>query len=98
MSASGLYTINPADLVQVRRLCHAACQWPSRAARANLAEKDDDSHSSLSWQSIHRALVSHWLTIDGREQLGFCFANRSLVWLVDGHLVDTFSLDGADRI
>ena len=35
--------VDPRELVSARRFCHAACQWPSKAARANLAAVPDDS-------------------------------------------------------
>jgi hypothetical protein len=80
---SNLFSVDPKKLTEARTLCHIACQWPSRAARANLVAKDDDSHSNLGWQSKHAALLSHFLDSDQSIQLGFSFSARSLLWLVD---------------
>jgi hypothetical protein len=86
-------SLDPTMLTEARTLCHLACQWPSKAARANLAPADDDSHSNLGWQSDFDALVSHPLD-DGqrRIQLGFSFSARALVWLVDGAVNDQLEL------
>src|SRR3954465_12293256 len=48
----------PDTLVPAREAAHAAAQWVSKAARANLAPKDDDSHSALLWGAKKAALVT----------------------------------------
>ena len=89
---SKLFSIAPKNLTEARTLCHIACQWPSKAARANLSAKDDDSHSNLQWQNKHDALLSHFLDTGQSIQLGFSFSARCLVWLVDGVVEDQLEL------
>ncbi len=84
--------INPTDLVQARELTHHACQWPSRAARANLPAQADDSHSNLGWDNEHTALLSHPLDAAQRTQLGFSFRTNALVMLVEGQPIATLPL------
>ncbi|MEM8766372.1 MAG: hypothetical protein AAGE43_02925 [Pseudomonadota bacterium] len=62
------------ELTLARQLCHQACQWPSRAARANLPPLPDDSHSSLHWwvtpdQSV-QGLVSEPMSVGGHVEEG----------------------------
>jgi len=97
MSENGLFAVPPGQLVQVRTLSHAAVQWPSRAARANLAPAEDDGHSNLGWSESIGGLVSHFLDGARRYQLGFTFSTGSLAWLVDSELADTLKLEGADE-
>ncbi|MEM9317027.1 MAG: hypothetical protein AAGA95_20650 [Pseudomonadota bacterium] len=76
--------VAPGKLETARRLSHAAVQWASRAARANLPALPDDSHSNLGWSHGHTALLSHRL--DGDHQLGFSFTEASLLWLQTGEV------------
>ncbi|MGH8745443.1 MAG: hypothetical protein ACREUK_03010, partial [Burkholderiales bacterium] len=55
---SGLREPAPETLVAAREVAHWALQWPSKAARANLAPAPDDSHSALAWDAGLGALVS----------------------------------------
>lgn len=48
----------PTALAAACALAHRAAQWPSRAARANLAAKPDDSHASLAWDAETAALFT----------------------------------------
>ena len=48
----------PEMLVPAREAAHAAAQRVTKAARANLAPKDDDSHSALLWDAKRSALVT----------------------------------------
>lgn len=48
----------PTALAAACALAHRAAQWPSRAARANLAAKSDDSHASLTWDAETAALFT----------------------------------------
>ena len=57
MTMEELFEVDPATLVAARQACHLACQWPSKAARANLSAKPDDSHSNLGWNGALGALV-----------------------------------------
>lgn len=86
------FSMDPKSLESARRLCHLACQWPSKAARANLAPIEDDSHSNLGWLNKYSALVCHPLDAEGTKQLGFSFATGALVWLEGNELVDRLEL------
>jgi hypothetical protein len=98
MSANDRFAVPPAQLVNARLLSHAAVQWASRAARANLEAALDDSHSNLGWSVEHTALLSHEMGADSRYQIGFSFATASLLWLVDGQSVDTLPIaDNSDK-
>ena len=79
-----LFDVDPTTLVAARELCHAACQWPSRAARANLPAAADDGHSNLGWHADLNALVSHPLRDQQDVRLGFSFAEQALLLLQDG--------------
>ena len=72
MLNSNMFAFAPTELAEARELCHTAAQWGSKAARANLAPKADDSHSNLGWVNEHFGLVSHFLDEQQRVQLGFC--------------------------
>ncbi len=91
-----LFSIPPENLVTVRELSHSAVQWASRAARANLPARDDDSHSNLGWDDPHFALLSHPLDSAQRFQLGFGFRDAALLWLEAGKRVDSLSLQGRE--
>ena len=77
-----LFAVDPSELASARLLAHHACQWPSRAARANLEPIADDSHSNLGWDSDLQALMSH--DLGGGRKLGFCFPDASLIAISDG--------------
>jgi hypothetical protein len=87
-----LFSVDLAGLVGARNMAHQACQWPSRAARANLEVKADDSHSNLGWSDKHDALLSHPLDAAQQYQLGFSFANQSLIWLHQDVLTEELEL------
>ncbi|MDJ0879657.1 MAG: hypothetical protein QNI86_13655 [Halieaceae bacterium] len=95
--AATLFSVPPQNLATVRELSHAAAQWASRAARANLPAAADDSHSNLGWNDSHFALLSHPLDAEQRLQLGFGFRDCALLWLENGELIDSLSLQGADE-
>ncbi len=76
MSSLNPFAIAPTELVVARALCHLACQWPSKAARANLSAEPDDSHSNLGWSKDHSALVSHSMGNEQRIQIGFSFSTQ----------------------
>lgn len=90
-----MFSVDVKSLAPARLLCHLACQWPSKAARANLAAESDDSHSNLGWHGDHQALVSHFLDPERHLQLGFGFSNQSLLWLVNDTVQDSLSLHSA---
>ncbi len=79
-----------------RELCHLACQWPSRAARANLPAEPDDSHSSLRWRDDRAGIPGGLFSLPlnaaatgeagapgAALRVGFLFAPARLV-LLDG--------------
>ncbi|MEM9529992.1 MAG: hypothetical protein AAGA23_03675 [Pseudomonadota bacterium] len=78
--------VEPSQLGRARELSHAACQWPSKAARANLPAPADDSHSNLGWLAAQGALVSHPLDGLRRRQLAFRFSDQALLWLDGGEV------------
>ena len=82
----------PAMLAPARALAHYAAQWPTRAARANLAAVPDDSHSSLSWDARSEALVSQ--ALPGAVQVGLQVAALELVFIRGGRRLAGFELAG----
>ena len=80
MSERAMFAVPPTQLVRARSLSHAAVQWASRAARANIEPLAVDSHSNLGWNPATDGLVSHFLDVDQRRyQLGFSFSSGSLL-------------------
>ncbi len=94
MANADLFAVDPRTLAAARRLCHDACQRPSRAARANLTAQADDSQSALQWHPDHAALVSQPLDSAGTLKLGFGFGTRALLWLIDGTVHAQLELAG----
>lgn len=92
MQRQDLYRTPPGELIDARLLAHSACQWPSKAARANLGARPDDGHSNLGWADEFSALVSRNLD-DVGHRLAFEFADCRLLWLRGDELVDVLSLD-----
>ena len=92
---SALGTTLPTALVEARSLAHHAVQWPTKAARANLAAQPDDSHSSLEWAGAPGALLSQPLPVrTGSLRLGVQLAGLRLVAVRGGRVDDAFALDG----
>lgn len=92
---SALGRTPPTALVAARTLAHHAVQWPTRAARANLAALPDDSHSSLDWDAALGALLS--LPPPARPgdlRLGLQIAGLRLIAVRDGRVRDELTLDG----
>ena len=92
MAHATIFSAPPRQLEAARELSHAAVQWPSRAARANLSSVADDSHSNLGWDEASFSLLSHPLDADQRYQLGFCFESFAMVWCEDGAVTETLPL------
>jgi hypothetical protein len=69
----------PATLASARALAHRAVQWPTRAARANLDPKPEDSHTSLAWDPGATALVSH--PLPGGVRVGLRVASLELLFV-----------------
>ena len=76
-------------------MAHHAAQWASRAARAVLEAKADDSHSSLCWDPRHGALMSQDLAVDGRAaRIGVRLRDLTLICAGGGRTLSQFPLDG----
>ena len=92
---SGLGRIAPKDLVKARVLAHHALQWPTRAARANLAKVPDDSHSSLDWDPDLGALLSQPMkTNAGEVRVGLRLTGLGLLIVRNGAILDVLQLNG----
>lgn len=55
---TGIGNVAPGELAEARVQAHHAAQWLARVARNFVPAADDDSHTALSWNSEHRALVT----------------------------------------
>lgn len=85
----------PTGLVEARNLAHHAAQWLTKAARANLKPAADDSHSSLTWDAPHAALLSQPLPAkEGEVRVGLRIARLELIVLSGASVLDTFRFDG----
>ncbi len=85
----------PTGLVEARNLAHHAAQWVTKAARANLNPAADDSHSSLTWDATHAALLSQPLSAkDVEVRIGLRIARLELIVISGDNMLDTFQLDG----
>ena len=75
-----LGSVDPSALEGARNEAHRAVQWVTRAARANLEAKPDDSHSNLGWRPANGALVSHDLPAPdgGSYNLGLVIGEMTL--------------------
>jgi len=93
ISWSFLRSHDPATLSAARSLAHRAAQWPTRAARANLAPAPDDSHTALAWDAERSALVSRPLKDELR--VGLRVAAHELLF-IRGARADSLAL--ADKL
>ena len=84
--------VKTTSLTEARILCHEACQWLSRAARANLTPMPDDSHSNLGWSVSYGALASHPLSPD--IQMAFRFDDPALLFVRDESIEAVLDLEG----
>lgn len=77
---------DPTTLADARDQVHRAVQWVTRAARANLSSRSDDSHSNLGWDERHGALSSHALSAaeGGSLQIGLVLSDLRLI-VLQGH-------------
>jgi hypothetical protein len=82
------------DLGTARVQAHHAVQWATRAARAVLPPKDDDSHTNLGWDVAHAALLSHDLGGDKPLRIGLRPADMTLIALNGGRPQGIFALNG----
>lgn len=87
--------IDPRTLGEARALAHHAVQWLTRLARANLAPRPDDSHSSLVWDGSLRALVTHDLLAPSAViyRLGLVLESLTLIFVEGPTVVGDFGLD-----
>lgn len=95
---SDLFRVQPTGLKPARMLCHDVCQWISKAARANLEAKSDDSHSNLGWDSNNSTLVSQVLNEDLQLQLGYRFNEPALLMLESGNIVDATNVNSRETV
>jgi len=80
------------QLLEERIECHHAVQINTRLARGFLRAKDDDSHTSLSWDPLAQALTGQPLA---PFRLGLRIANLTLLLLgLASEEIGSFSLDG----
>jgi hypothetical protein len=93
MSDARLFEVEPRTLTAARQVAHAACQWPSRAARTNLTAEADDSHSNLGWETALNALAGHPLD-DAGHRLAYRFEDGHLLWLQGEKILDSWQYDG----
>ena len=84
--------LRPARLVKARVQAHYAVQWLARAARAFVAAKADDSHTSLGWDDALGGFATYALKADTR--LGLRIADLTLVLLDGNSHSSDFSLNG----
>ena len=68
-------------LQAARLACHHAVQLNTRVARAYVPAREDDSHTSLTWDSSERALAGEAFRVDGGPEmrLGLRLADLTLV-------------------
>jgi hypothetical protein len=85
----------PGALGGARDFAHHAAQWPAKAARANLSAVPDDSHSALTWDALHAALVSQMLPAKGGAvRVGIRIARLELIVTSGSNVLDAFQFDG----
>ena len=72
----------PRKLGAAREAAHTAAQWLTKAARANLPPKDDDSHSALLWDAERAALVTQ--PFEHGVRVGLDVASLELMFLQGG--------------
>ena len=91
-----LGTINATGLAEARLQAHHAAQWLTRAARANLTPKPDDSHTNLGWDEMRGAFQSRDLdTSDaGPFRFGLRIAPLTLLVMQGDTILDELALDG----
>lgn len=87
--------VAPADLGPARDLAHRAVQLTSKAARANLAAADDDSHANLGWDAGRGAFTSQPIAgPNGALIAAVSIADLSLRLIDDGRETAICALDG----
>jgi hypothetical protein len=91
-----LGTVDPTALVEARLQAHYAVQWLTRAARANLAPRPDDSHTNLGWDDPLGALQSRDLDASdaGPFRFGLRIAPLTLLATQGDETLDELTLEG----
>ena len=98
MELEPLGGVAPTELVEARLMAHHAGQWASRAARAVLEAKADDSHSSLFWDHGLGALMSQVLPGGGRAaRIGVRLRDLTLICAAGDRNLSQISLDGQNN-
>ena len=87
-----LGAVPPADLTEARLQAHHAAQWVTRAARAALPAKPDDSHSNLGWDRTEGALMSH--DLGGGVRVGLRIGDLTLLRIGPGDARSELPLQG----
>lgn len=80
----GIGVVSAEELAEARVQAHYAAQWLARVARNFVPAADDDSHSALSWNGEHRALITQ--PIEGARgpfSLGLKIEDISLIIVTD---------------
>ncbi len=87
--------VAPVDLGPARIAAHHAARWLTRAARAALPAKADDSHTNLGWDRDFGGFVSNPLDGEARGfALGLRLADLTIMALAAGSPVGSLPLDG----
>lgn len=85
--------VAPTDLTAARESAHHAAQWATKAARANLVTRADDSQSSLTWDHRHGALVSQPMG-GNAVRIGLRLFDLTLLAMNGDQIAETHGLDG----
>lgn len=81
---SSIGNVSAGDLAEARVQAYHAAQWLARVARNFVPPADDDSHTALSWNSEHRALVTQpFAGASGPFSLGLKVEDISLIIVTD---------------
>jgi hypothetical protein len=80
-------------LKETRLQAHFAAQWLARCARAYIAPRPDDGHTSFGWDDAWGGFCTHPLP-DG-VRLGLRISDLTLVLLNAGRIGPSLSLDGS---
>ena len=85
-------SVPPSQLEEARLNAHHAVQWLAKITRSFLPPHKDDSHTSLSWLSEDKSLVTQYLT--GNAIFGLVIPDLTLFCGTDKELIDELNLDG----
>jgi hypothetical protein len=89
--------IDAATMIVLREAGHLAAQWATKAARANLPAKEDDSHSALIWAPETQSMLSQPIAIsEVHLRVGLSFPDFALSFAVNDSAPETLSLAGKE--